>query len=208
MENQGVKRASTKSAVTLDSITRSMFQKDKTMTAMLRQTVNTVSEYPSARVANDKQDNLFGIAEFGFTSQSFDSVENRVAFIDIPEGVTAEIVKAKLAAAPQSCIYKALSNKPILTSDQQSSLDRGITASLDVFANAQVVRYPANHANAGQIILDNNGKVQYRATFFSQTAKADEDFRTADVSDVYVSEAINAELAGTVASTVVANQSL
>lgn len=190
----------------------SQFQKKDTMSIMLRQVISDHATYPSARVRNEKEDNLFADEEFGFTGgQEFTSVQNRVAFMDIPVGATVAQLQAKLAANPEACIYKQLSSRPILTSGQMSSITGGLRT-LDMFANAQAIRYPENegtiaNGTAGKLILDAEGKVQYRATFFSQTERADVDER--GKVEYYVSPELADELAGKVISaSLVAEQSI
>jgi hypothetical protein len=88
-----------------------------------------------------------------------------------------------------------LANRPIITDSQNYAISAGLT-SMEAIADKQAVRFPEGHPQAGTLILDANGKVQYKATFFKSTAKVDEDLRTADVADFYVTPAMNAELAG------------
>lgn len=206
---QAITKNVVKSAITVDKISASENQKAGTLTAQLRQVITTNASYPSKRVGNEKQDSLFGTAEFGFTTQDFSSVENRVAFMHVPVGTTAEVVLAKLAQAPQSCLYKELSNKPIITEDQNYSITVGQNT-LESFANTQVVRYPDSPAVAenlrGKIILDNNGKVQYRRVFYSSTPKEDVDGRTADVADAFISGEIQAELASMQSNATIVNE--
>jgi hypothetical protein len=71
---------------------------------------------------------------------------------------------------------------------------------MDVIANSQVIRYPENYAEkpelAGKLILDPNGKVQYRGVYFRTTKVADQDLRTANPADFYASAEIKVELMG------------
>jgi hypothetical protein len=62
------------------------------------------------------------------------------------------------------------------------------------FANAQAVRYGDNHENAGQLILDADGNVQYRRTFFSKEVREDEDYR--GNGQVYLSRELEMEVDG------------
>jgi hypothetical protein len=95
------------------------------------------------------------------------------------------------------CIYKVLSNHPILSTSQKYSISVG-QKTLDDIADKQVVRYPKEDELAGNIITDANGKVQYKATFFSEWHVEDEDRRTKDLSDVYLTKALKIELGETV----------
>lgn len=181
--------------VTIDSIGVSKFQKPKTLTATLRQVITTTSYYPAARASNEAQDNFFTVEEFGFGEQEFVSVENRIAFLLIPETMNAEELLQRITNNPKARIYKVVSNHPILTPDQKSAIVRGQKI-LDDFADKQVVRYPiSDNDNSGKIILDSNGKIQYRKTYSSTIGRQDQDFRTADSDNFYISAAIRAELA-------------
>ena len=193
--NQGVRKTSTKSPLVVARVHATTYQKDGTLTAEIKQTVTTKSFYPSKSVSNNMQDNPFSTADFGFAEQEYSSDEKRVAWVDVPTGSTIESVVAKLAALPDANIYKILANEPILSDNQEYGINAGLT-SKEAIADRQAVRYPDGHPQAGTLILDTNGKVQYKATFFKSTAKADEDLRTADPADFYATSAMNAELAG------------
>lgn len=199
----GIRIETSKGTITLDKISVTDFQKKGTKTAQIRQVVTTKSFYPSQKTGSNLQANIFNTEDFGFKEQEFESTENRMAFIPVPENITNEAVIAKLEAAYASgaTIYKALSNHPILDDNQVYAIDNIDTVTKDKFANSQVVRYPENeetkaNGTAGQLLLDNNGKVQYRRTFFWNTAQDDKDIRTAVATDVYVSAEIKAELEG------------
>lgn len=212
IKENGITRVITVGPVTVDTekgLYKSDYQKDKTLSVMFRQVINTHSTYPAARVSSDKQNNLFSDEEFGFDGgQEFDSVSNRVAFMDVPEGTTIAQVQAKISA--NACIYKCLANRPVLTSNQMSAIQAGLRT-IDQFANTQAIRYPENeqtlaNGTAGQLILDADGKVQYRAQFFSNTEKADEDERG---GEYYLSPELKAELAGVMPNArIVADQQL
>lgn len=198
---QGVRHVISKSAITLDKIGASEFQKEGTLSAQIRQTVTRESYYPSKKTSSSMQANIFDNKDFGFEEQRFESVENRIAWIPVPTNITEAEVKAKLEAAQKNgaCIYRVLSNKPILDENQKYAVEQGLRT-LDMFANAQVVRYPkgskdeAGNDNAGKIWTDASGNVQYRRTFFWLTAM--EDFDARDKGESYVSPEIKAELAG------------
>lgn len=196
----GVKQTVTKSPVILEKIYKADFQKEGTLTAQLRQVITTVSSYPSKKTANELQSGLFSTEEFGFESQDFESTETRVAWIPVPENATQEQIAAKLAAANQAgaCIYRVLSNAPILSADQKFAISNNMKT-IDDFADTQVVRYPENeetiaNGTAGKLTLDKSGRVQYRRTYFWNTPQADIDTR--DGVNVYESAKIKAELAG------------
>ena len=67
---------------------------------------------------------------------------------------------------------------------------------MDDYANSQVVRFGDSHEKAGQLVLDANGKPQYRAIFYSNIAKEDVDGRTEHAEDFYASAQISVEMSG------------
>lgn len=192
--SNATRKVTTSSPVTLDEIRpASDFQKANTLTAQLRQEVTTVSYYPSKKVSNELNGSLFTASECGFEEQSFSNTENRVAFIAVPELATAEMINAKLVAANKAgcCIYRVLSNQPILSEDQKWSIRQGYRT-MDDYADSQVMRYGEGHKNEGDLIKV-NGHIVYRKTFFSEGPKADMDLRS---GEVYLSAAIREELHG------------
>ena len=61
-------------------------------------------------------------------------------------------------------------------------------AVIEKIANRQVLRYPEDDDRGhkkGELILDTAGKPQYKACFFSDTAKEDVDNRTAEVEKIF-----------------------
>ncbi len=208
-----IRKEITVGKITVDDVHIGDFQKEGTLTAQLRQVITTKSFYPSKKVDSNMQDNVFGTDEFGFTEQEFVSVENRVAFMDVPVGTTKEQVQTKLDGFSKANLYRVMSNKPILTDNQNYAISQNLRT-MEQFAETQVVRYPEGTTKniggtdvdvSGNIVLDKNEKVQYRRVFFYSTGKADQDLRTADKTDVYLTPEIEAELTG--ASTL-ANQSI
>lgn len=207
----GIKRSTSKGVLTFDAekgLYKSNHQKDKSLTAQIRQTITTISEYPSARISDSLSGNIFSEEEFGFDSQIFNSVENRVAWIDVPEAWTPAQVAERLATFPNANLYKILDNKPILTNEQINAIERKLRT-YDKFAEAQAIRYPEDHATMpGNLIVDRNGKIQYRGVYFAPEGKADVDNRK--VGDYgYASEALIAELEAQGAdATLIPDQSL
>lgn len=191
---QRITKETTKDGLEITRVFKGAYQKDKTLTAEIKQTIRTTSSYPSKSVSNDMQDNIFGLETFGFDAgKSYENVEKRVAWIDVPTTSTVEIIVESLKAFPNATLYKVLSNRPILTSDQTRGIEGGLT-SMEAIASKQVVRYPDAHPDAGSLVLDEKGKVQYRQIYFKRETKADMDLRTSDVSDVYLTSEIKAEL--------------
>jgi hypothetical protein len=190
-----------KTAITLDSIKKGEFQKEDTLSAQLSQTITTDSFYPSKKVDSNMQDNLFDLEAFGFAEQKFTSTETRKAWIPVPTSVTEEQVSKMLAkvSAEGACIYKVLSNAPIIDDNQQYAIDASLKTK-DDFANTQVVRHPEGAKGPGgddisdTLLLDKAGNVQYRRTFYSKLPKADVDLRNGE--NVYMSPEIAAEIKG------------
>lgn len=183
--------------VTLDEIYASQYQKPGTMTARLRQVIEVTGYYPSMKPTNSATENLFDTDEFeGTEDQPFTSVENRVAFINVPESADEKEVLRRLKLVGKNArIYKVLSNHPILTEEQKNAIRNKITDK-DTIANSQVVRYGEGSSSEGQLITDTNGKVQYRQTYLTTSGKPDVDLRTEDVNDQYLTPEIQAELEG------------
>lgn len=192
----GVRKEVSKSAMTVDKVYTAEFQKEGTKTAQLRQTVVTKSHYPSKRVTNSLQDNPFSASEdFGFATEEFSNEETRVAWIDVPPAVSVDDVLGKLPE--HATLYKVLANRPIVTDSQMYSIENPeLDLTMDDIADRQIVRFSTGHEKAGQIVLDTNGKPQYRAVFYSNTAKEDIDQRTEKADDFFASDAIKAEMSG------------
>ena len=194
-----IRREATDGPLIVSRVYTSPFQKKGTLTAELKQTVTVKSFYPSAQVSNSIQDNPFSASEFGFQEQEFDSKDTRVAWIDVPLGSNVETVKQKLEGIKDARLYRVLSNRPIISDNQQYAIDNPeLDVSLDSIANEQVVRYPEGHEDAGKLILDRNGKVQYRRNALSVRGFEDKDMRTPEPSDFYVTPELHAEINGSV----------
>lgn len=205
-ENQGIRKETSKGNLEVSRVHATNYQKEGTLTAEIKQTVTTKSYYPSKSVSNNMQDNPFSTADFGFSEQEYTSDEKRVAWVDVPVGSTIESVIAKLASLPTATIRKILANRPIITDSQNYAITAGLT-SMEAIADKQAVRFPDNHPQAGQLIL-HNGKPQYKATYFRNTATEDQDLRTADPADFYQTSAMRVELAGITTSLSVEQDSL
>jgi hypothetical protein len=202
----GVERIVELHPIVVDSIYIGMngntvVQKKGTMTAQLKQNVVITKNYPMSSVANSNQDSLYTAEDFKFEKKSYKNESNRVAWIDVPEGMTVEQVTAKLQNHPDACIHQVLSNTPILTTQQKYAIQNGLIT-LDTVANRQVVRQRKGATDetgldiSEQIILDDNGKPFYRVNYFKTTFTEDSDLRTSNPDDVYLSEAIELELSG------------
>lgn len=187
----GARKEVTVQPIAVSRVYTSPFQKEGTQTAELKQTVKTVSFYPSKSVSNDLKSNPFLPAEFGFAEQEFTSGEVRVAWIDVPMGTTVEQVIAKIAALPTARLYKILANKPILSDSQKYGISAGLTT-VDSIGDSQIIRYGVGHEKEGQLILK-DGKPQYRSIYFT-TSQVDRDLRTPEANDFYATSAVQAEL--------------
>lgn len=188
-----IRKEVSKSGIVISRIYKADYQKDGSLTAELKQTVKTVSYYPSKSVSNDMQDNVFGTEQFGYQDHKYENEEVRVAWINVPADATEDSVMEQLNKFPNATLYKVLSNKPILTSDQKYAVEAELTTK-DILAASQVIRYGEGAENAGSLILDENGKLQYRRVFFKTQATPDQDLRTKEPEDFYAPEAIIAEL--------------
>lgn len=197
-----VRKEVTKTPVTIDKVYVGDYQKEGTKSCQLRQVVKTISYYPSKQIKSNMQDNPFSIVDFGFVEQEFPNTENRVAWIDVPQDASKDDVLAKLPET--SCLYRVMSNRPILTNNQAYAIDEGLRT-MDEFAATQIVRYGTESEFAGQIVKDENGKPQYRQIFYSNVPKEDIDLRNANAADYYASSAIIAEMSG---ATTVAGQEI
>lgn len=192
-----IRKTSVKTPIVVSELFTGSYQKAGTITAMLRQTVTITSIYPGMSVDSNMQQNVFSVSEFNATPKTYNNVENRVAFIDVPVGTTLEQVQAKLAA--NSCLYKILSNEPILSDNHKNAIDRGLTTKAKL-AESQVVRYPegsvdeeTGELNENQLILK-DGRVQYRKVYFWNSAKEDVDLR--GQGEEYLSPALQQEKEG------------
>ena len=184
-----------KSKIEVSRIYKADFQKEGSETCELKQTVKAISFYPSKSVKSNLGDNLFEASEFGYSEQEFKQERTDVAWIIVPEGITVDTVKAMLAKVDKATLYRIISNHPILTDNQRYSISQGLKT-MDDFADAQVMRYgtTTDEHNEGDLVLDSNGKPQYKACFFSKEAKSDIDLRTSDPKDFFASTSIYAEM--------------
>jgi len=186
--------------LTIDSVKASKYQKAGTLTVQFRQVITTVTTYPSTNISDGISDNLFSMNEFNVgEGKSYTNTETRIAWINVPDTATVQVLNAKLAALVAAgktpCIAKKISNFPILSENQEVAITKGFKT-MDDFANSQVVRYGSNHANAGALILDDNGNPMYKRTYFKEDKVEDEN--DCGMSEVYISSEIGAELAASV----------
>jgi hypothetical protein len=177
------------------------FKKGDLLSAELHQLVTTKSYYPAVKINNSLSINLFENSEFGEATeeQEFTAESDRVAFMFVPAGTTVEQVQERVnKMGDKAWIYRILSNNPILSAEHKSAIANGLTTK-DIIAESQVVRYPkferdgvTLHEFSEQLITDQNGKIQYRASYLTDTEK-DMDLRTDD-SNMYLTELLEQEL--------------
>lgn len=206
-QQQGPRREVSKSPITVDKVDYGLFPKAGMEQAQLRQIVNVKSFYPAARIQNSMSDQLFGVNEFAsLEEKEFDSTETRVAWMPVPEGTTVETVQERLAKNPGAHLYRVLSNYPVFTEEQEQAIKAGLKTK-DELAMKQIVRYPegsrdaANLDISNEMILDQQGRIQYKQNYFTaDAAKEDIDRRSKDPEDYYVPQELIEEHQGAKAS--------
>lgn len=197
--NSKIRKTKSVSTISVARVYQAEYDKERTITAELKQTVTTKSYYPTKSVSNSLQDNIFETTDFGFQEQEYESKDTRVAWILVPVDSSVETVTKQLETFPQANIYKVLSNHPILTEEDKFAIeDPTLQVTKESIANKQAVRYPKEHEKAGELVLDVYGKIQYRRTAFSKAGSVDIDSRTKDPADCYLTDELKAELNGTV----------
>ena len=190
-----IKKEVTKEPLTVSRVYASNFQKEGTLTAELRQTIKTVSLYPTKSISNSLNANIFEAKDFGFAETPFENTENRVAWIDVPPDSTPTSVLNRLKEFPEAGLYRILSNHPILSDTDMYAIGaEELDVTKDSIANKQAVRLPEGDPRAGQLALDLNGKIQYRRIAFSTVEMADQDSRTSNPADFYASPELTAEI--------------
>lgn len=140
----------------------SAFQKKDSKTALLRQRIVT-------KTTHEKQ--------------QFESTENRVAFITVPANTTVKEMKQQLISHQDCCIYRIISNHPILSPTQSKAINDGLKTIHD-YALRQVVRWGKGHKLEG-LPITLNDKVLFRVATFSWDKHEDSDLRTYDPDDQY-----------------------
>ena len=181
-----------KGKVTFSRLYKGDNQKDGSKTVEVKQTITTTAYYAGKKFNNDLQDALVDDSAFGAEEKSYTNTSTRVAWILVPSNFNDTKVKELLAKHPKQCIQQIISNAPILNENQQRAVDNGIK-SLDEYAAGQAIRYGDTHeTKAGQLILDSNGKVQYKVNVWKKENCEDIDLR--GNGDEYVSESLQEEV--------------
>lgn len=175
MNNQEVTNGITRTfqPITVDEVKPHTYKEDKGIhSAQIRQIVKTT--YPSVRVGNSLSDSLFTLDQFNLTEgQTYES--NRVTWIDVPAGMTAEQVQELIGAQPEARIYRKISNNvlDVMSAEQKQAITAGLRT-LEEFQEQLRVRY-VDPSTSELIAVE---PAQYRNYGFSKSAKSDEDFRT------------------------------
>lgn len=139
----------------------------------LRQTVTT--RYPKAR-----GNALFAAEDFGPT-KDFD--EKRVTWVNVPAGTTIAEVEARLNELPSPTLVRTLGLKPILTQSQVEAMQKGInTKTWEQYAENFVKTSTTQEAVKFQ------GRLQYRAIYFSDVYAEDNDNRLTDLRELQQAE--------------------
>lgn len=97
--------------------------------------------YPSKRISSTMQDSLFSADELGVVNTDYNDI--RVAWIPVGDKHKVKDVQNALDKAPNACIYKVLSFKPILDDGQISALNNGLTnEAFENFISTNEDKYP------------------------------------------------------------------
>ena len=152
--------------ITVSRVYQSQYQKAGTITAELKQVVETITKYPSSGIGSD--DNLFSMSDFSeLESPEYKNSETRVYWMNVPAGTTIQDVQMKLNQAPNAKLVKILSNRPIVNSGQEYAIDKGLI-SIDRIAQSQAVKDPS-----GNLVL-RNGENCFKKIVFSGNGGEDE----------------------------------
>ena len=152
--------------IVVSRVYNSQYQKAGTVTAELKQTVETTTKYPSSGIGTD--DNLFNIGDFSeLESPEYKNTETRVYWMNVPAGTTVQDVQMKLKQAPNSKLVKILSNRPIVSSNQEYAISQGLM-SMEQIAQSQAVKDPN-----GNLVM-RNGENCFKKIVFSLNGGEDE----------------------------------
>lgn len=186
------------SDITLGDIRVGQFQKEHTKTAVLRQAVTTIDYVPKQKVENDLNDSLVSVKEFNLGEEKRERVEHRVAFVMVPDHYTRAQVEQAVTTANEKGgrLYRVMSYQPILSEDDRRFLSNCQTDGerqkfMEKRANRQALRYPSSHKLAGQLILDDMGRIRYRDVYFSMEGV--EDVNACDPNNCWAPQSLLAE---------------
>lgn len=146
-------------------IYQSQYQKAGTMTCELKQIVTTTTIYPGALGTDD---NLFSASDFSeIENPEYTNSETRVYWMNVPAGTTMQDVELKLQSSSNAKLVKILSNRPILSSNQEYAINKGLTSE-EAIANSQVVK--DIHGN----LVRRDGDLCFKKIVFSLNGGEDE----------------------------------
>jgi hypothetical protein len=163
--------------IKVDEVRKSNF--GKADIAIIRQKIKTT--YPGSKSGNSFTDSLFNDNEFG-EGKSY--VSSRVTFLKVPKGTTEEEVQKKLDNYPDARIYRIMSldYKNVMTDEQKIAIDQGISnKTYEEYEASLRAKNPSTNED-----LMYNGKVFYRATYFSTTNVEDIDLRDEEYNNFTV----------------------
>jgi hypothetical protein len=160
-----------KNPVSIDHVQDHSFSED-VQSAQLRQVI--VKSYESRSLSNNFKDAFASAEDFDLPETTYE--ENRVTWIDVPLKWTEEQCVKHLESLTEACIYRVLSSEPILTTGDDNWM-----ANLDEAEHSEYIdnvkdRQQVINPETGEIIL-HGGLTQYRAVYFSATAREDVDLR-------------------------------
>tara|TARA_R110002050_G_C8764003_1_gene499838 strand:+ start:57 stop:773 length:717 start_codon:yes stop_codon:yes gene_type:complete len=191
----------------------SKYKKDKFVTVRLEQEYKIEKTYPSSKLGDSLNDNIFSMSDFKAENKTYDYKSKRSVLMTIPKykEITAEDgTKSKvemnlelvqeqideLWANKRGFIYEIKSFEPVLSDEQIQSMTEGRnTKTMDEYANQQVYRMSDKaEENAGAIILNQEGMPSYRVQNFTLEYKEDILKEAETDEDVYVTKEILSEI--------------
>lgn len=169
--------------VTFSKFVNSSFGK----TALVSQELTTQRVViTGGKLNNSLNSSPFSAEEFGLKEELREYKEKRNYLLKVPETATEEIINAKLKGFT---LVKTLSNFPILTDEESYMISSGEgKKSYMDYAKSQVVK-----DSNSKIILDRNGKFQYRRITLNPVGTEDRDLRTSNVKDQFSNQELIAE---------------
>lgn len=156
--------------ILVDHVAPSMYKSGRNQ-AQLRQEVTR--NYASGQVGNNLQDAFVAPAHFGFADNAY--TEKRVSWVDVPADWDVTRVEAHLKSMPNARLYKMLSSEPVVTSTQEAWMDSVSEQEAQELVQKIADRQMVLDADGNPVFY--KGKPQYRAIFFSASAKPDVDER-------------------------------
>lgn len=169
------------SPVVVLEVGKSQFQREGTLTAHLR--VEKTTNYTGGNINNSIDDKIFEEASFNVTPIS-SHTSKRDYFLTVPESMdTVEKVQEHLKNFPDLHIFVIVSNKPILTKEDEIVIESGYLT-LEKKANSQVIKN-----EKGEIIL-RDGKPLFKRNCLSKVFREDEDITDTDPDNTFITQEI------------------